>query len=369
MSLLTLPLELRLQIAWSLDSQADVARLAQTCRSLYSSTSWVLYRWNRLYGNNSALNWAVLHNVPDIFHCACRAGTIVARQNLNLVHIAATTAHADMIPTLIQYGFGHSACDENGERPLSIAARHGSLQVFQALVDCGADISLSYANGQTPLHVAAGAGRTDITKLLLDAGAAVSPSLNAPNMSAPVRTKGWTPLHEAVECNNFEVARLLVQHGADPVMADLVDITGTSPLEIALTKRYIDIATFLLENGADLSVLPGADTAYPIFVATQHRDVELVKLLLQYGAETNSRGMLSPLRHALTNKLEEIAGLLLSAGADLSLAGTGGLTGLDYAARCGMVNIIDVVHRTRCKNSPPSVNMGAGIVMNRAIKS
>lgn len=368
MSLLSLPLELRLQIAWSLDTQADVARLTQTCRGLYSSTSWVLYRWNRLFGDNTALNWAVLRNVPDIFHCACRAGTVIAHQNLDLLHLSASTPHNDMISTLIKYGFSHSTYDRNGQTPLSIAAQSGTLQVAQALLNNGADISQVSTSGMTPLHAAAKAGRADIAELLINAGAQVSPQIATSGESSTPRSKGWTPLHEAASCNSLDVVRVLLKHGADPTMAELADTTGTSPLEMALTKRYIEMATLLLGSGAELSVLPGADTAYPVFVATQHRDVELVELLLKYGAEVNSKGMLSPLRYALTNRLKEIAGLLISAGADLSLAGMGGLTGLDYASRCGMLDVIDMAHRRNRRNILQSVDMGSGVVHRSAIK-
>jgi ankyrin repeat protein len=65
------------------------------------------------------------------------------------------------------------------------------------------DLNECDESGQTPLHQAAAAGNVAVVERLLLAGA-------DPNVSR--FSSNETPLHDAV---NLEVARLLVDHGAD----------------------------------------------------------------------------------------------------------------------------------------------------------
>ena len=65
-----------------------------------------------------------------------------------------------------------------------------------------------------------------------------------------VSFKGITPLTNAIENNDFEAARLLVQAGADVNYSDGADLR---PLFYSFLQAQVDISHFLLENGATLS--------------------------------------------------------------------------------------------------------------------
>lgn len=102
---------------------------------------------------------------------------------------------------------------------LSYAARNRRRQAVDALLDRGADIDGEAYNG-TALHWAVHAGDLGLVRHLLSRGA-------NPNRSAQFGTQwGVTPLHTAAWLDRVEIARALLDAGADP---ELRDTTHDSP--------------------------------------------------------------------------------------------------------------------------------------------
>lgn len=98
---------------------------------------------------------------------------------------------------------------------------------------------------------------------------------------------GFTPLGLACFFGRYEIARYLVLKGAD---VNLPSNNGFNvfPLHSAATGNYTDIARLLVENGAQVNVVQQAG-ATPLHSAAQHGNLELLILLLEYGAEVNIR--------------------------------------------------------------------------------
>ncbi len=92
----------------------------------------------------------------------------------------------------------------NGRRALNWAAWYDQVEVISYLLDRGAPIDLVNNTGFSALHHAAEAGSLGAAGALIAAGADV----NLPNRA------GATPLDTAIERENFEVAELLMEHGA-----------------------------------------------------------------------------------------------------------------------------------------------------------
>lgn len=116
------------------------------------------------------------------------------------MHRAAMLGLAEAVRALLRFGSQASARDQHGETPLHKAAREGHLSTV-ALLARVSDVNLGNHLGMTPLHWAALAGRRDVAKVLLECGA--DPSM--PN----VALDGVTPGRLAELMGYEELADLL----------------------------------------------------------------------------------------------------------------------------------------------------------------
>ncbi|KAH7382754.1 ankyrin repeat-containing domain protein [Phaeosphaeria sp. MPI-PUGE-AT-0046c] len=190
--------------------------------------------------------------------------------------------------------------------------------------------------GRTPLYVAAVHGQNSMLKLLLDRGA--DPNVHGGDLDYP--------LIAAVLAKHEEAATLLLKYGADPNLCS--GEFGTA-LQTAFRERHRDLVRILIDAGAKI---PAADTFKlsplymassngnkwsPIQVAAETGHIEIVKLLLQNGADKNSldRTSLSPLHRAAFGGHLQVAKLLLDHGAFLNAPDLYGLTPFDDAANQG----------------------------------
>jgi hypothetical protein len=161
------------------------------------------------------------------------------------LHSAAYFGHIEVSRLLLQYETNIYAYDNRGRTPLHLAVQYGRVNVARLLLEYGADIDAHDNQGRTPLHVAAHYECINEARLLLEYGAYV----NARDKSRV------TPLLDAVKhkllehrinrCRPLEVARLLVEHGANIGVEDDV---GRTAFQLASGYGYHDFAKFLSDH-------------------------------------------------------------------------------------------------------------------------
>ena len=182
--------------------------------------------------------------------------------------LAAFAGHDKVLQTLLDHGGKIDIRDNTGMSPLHCAAYYGRLEVIQVLLTNGAEVNATNRYGFTPLSESVGKGFPDAAMLLLSAGASVS------NRDR----RGWQPLHLALRSNRLkpeirlQLVTALLDHGADPNAENQggwekdsnYDSTvspfaifqrrnpnrGNTPLAIAESNGFLDIAELLKERGA-----------------------------------------------------------------------------------------------------------------------
>ena len=125
-------------------------------------------------------------------------------------------------------------------------------------------------------------------------------------------------LIEAVQANNLERVRLLVEQGADKDK-DKGDGNSWTPLYWASLKGHFEVTQYLVGQGATLDKADN-DGWTPLIAAANRGHLEVTRYLLEQGADrdkANNDGY-TPLHIAAVNGHLEIAMLLMSYGADLN---------------------------------------------------
>lgn len=172
-----------------------------------------------------------------------------------------------------------------------------------------------------PLHEAVRQGDLEATTRLLGAGAyASSPS---GSYSTPLLTV-------AVHLGDEDMVAVLVAHGAN---VDALDTFGNTPLfwAVGVPSAPPEIADILLSAGADPNVRNRMG-ATPLWNAALMGRVEVIRLLILYGAEINVRSDFAPLDSATTLGRIEAMEVLLDAGAQVDIQSPSGSTPLHSAA-------------------------------------
>jgi ankyrin repeat protein len=190
------------------------------------------------------------------------------------------------------------------------AARDGYADIVRLLIEFGAEVDAAGSERvHTALVLAAHQGHSEIVSLLLDHGADV-------NKAHPV--SGSDALLEAVNQGRTQCVRLLLQAGADPDRAYQTEGGDVRILSVASAKGDTEIVRFLLEHGADLNA-EGGDGHTALNVAAGKGHAGVVSLLLGHGADplkinpVNGSDALLP---AVIGKQVECVRLLLEAGAN-----------------------------------------------------
>lgn len=188
------------------------------------------------------------------------------------------------------------------------------LDEIRILLACGAKVNEPVTQGLLPLHYAVWQRYLEAAQLLLVRGSDV----NARDEC------GYSALHLSSEHGYTELVSLLLYQGArvdyredtdDPFPRTTV---CDEPLRLAIRNRHADVARILLEHGAD----PNKRYFFGSEInLVSPLDLEFLRLLLTFGAhpETRDRAGLTPLMKAarLPQGMDSVL-LLLSFGADVN---------------------------------------------------
>ncbi|XP_026711980.1 ankyrin repeat and SOCS box protein 9 [Athene noctua] len=187
--------------------------------------------------------------------------------------------------------------------PLHDASIHGRLLTLKKLIKQGSDVNLVTADQVSPLHEACLGGHAACASVLLKHGAQVN----------GVTVDWHTPLFSACVSGSVACLNLLLQHGAS--LHPPCDLA--SPIHEAAKRGHVQCIEFLASHGANIDHnIKHLGT--PLYVACENQQVNCAKKLLESGANVNSgKGLDSPLHVAARNGSMELVMLLIDFGADI----------------------------------------------------
>jgi len=245
---------------------------------------------------------------PDLV-LAVQNGDAEKVSALLATHPGLVNAPVDLDPHVLR------PSDARAMRLLHLAVAADQREILKLLIERGANMNARNADGRKPLHDCFELGRDDLAQILLGAGAEPDVCLAA----------AWGMHAQLTE---------LLKH--DPDQANDLE-TGMSPLGwCAYGGDQSSSAEILFGHGAVVDRAPFDWAAWG--PATHVANTAVARVFLAHGADPNARSQVggdTPLHRVITSRLVEdpsdFVAMLLSAGADPSIANDAGQTPLDEA--------------------------------------
>jgi ankyrin repeat protein len=329
------------------------------------------------------------------------------------LHWAVRAGDLAAVKRLLHDGANARAANRYGVTPLALAAQNGDAAALDVLMAAGADPNGTLTGGQTMLMVAARTGNPAAIKMLIAHGARVNESETVLGETAliwaaaddhgeavralaqagadvnarsrvtqfPVRDwgdgksgrftvlprGGWTPLMYAARQDARDSLRALAAARAD---LNATDPDGTTALTLAIINAHYDLASLLLDEGADPKV-PDKRGMTPLYAAVDMHTLDetpgrpspkqtdaidslgMMDRLLAKGADPNGRLVATVLERVHNNgdpvlsegatplmraaRKADVAAtrILLGRGSDPRLAMKGGVTAVMIASGFG----------------------------------
>jgi ankyrin repeat protein len=224
---------------------------------------------------------------------------------------------------------------ESGRAALMAAADANNIPALTWLLENNVPLDGVDAAGSTALHHAAGKGAHEVMKLLLDHGA--DPLVR----NAQIKTA----LHIAAERGDEEAADMLLAfpevrrtlndfrtftNGYTPLMAAIAN-SGTAERNTG----HLAIAQKLIETGALINDVD-FQNRHSLYIAVENSTPAMVKMLISHGADVMKAPLSGDRKQPMTQRIStngytEKLQLLADAGADLNAADSSGNTALHIA--------------------------------------
>ena len=208
--------------------------------------------------------------------------------------------------------------------PIIIASQYGNLEIVKLLISYHTNLELKDEYENTALIRASQNDHLDIIKELV-------------NNDADIETHQGVILRMAAENGYKEVIEYFLKKG---VNVDSKDPNGNTALVHASLLNQLNIVKYLLENGADVNA---GSTVTPLMAASYVGNKDIAAFLIRNKANVNIKGDkgLSALTLAATNGHSEIVSLLLKNKADINAKSDEGVTALIAASAGGHITIVE----------------------------
>ncbi len=212
---------------------------------------------------------------------------VAAEESGSPLYLAGGMGREEVVRLLLDLGADVTRGPE-GRQPIHAAAQRGHKSCVEMLLAAGADVNSADRGGRTPLHRAAAGWHTPVVELLLARGAEVNARMKNDRtalceamIAAQARSR-----RESI-ADLLAVVKVLISKGSD---VNARDDEGRAALHWAAVTGQVEVAKALLEAGADPLMESRPDRPFdlshrPIDIARQHPDrPEMLELLRAHAA-------------------------------------------------------------------------------------
>ncbi|MGH8260844.1 MAG: ankyrin repeat domain-containing protein [Steroidobacteraceae bacterium] len=274
---------------------------------------------------STPLMWAVYRQDVAAVKRLLRAGAEVDAANMygaTAMQMAATTGNAAILKQLLRAGANADSANAEGQTALMAVARTGNVRAAKLLIEHGANVNARERwGGQTALMWASARRHPQVMELLIRHGADVNARsvwrdwerhVTAESRAKRTNTGGLTPLMYAAREDCLQCVNVLIKHHVD---VDQPDPDGVAPVTVAIMNDNWDIAARHIQAGCDANQWdiygqgplfaaiaanvhsPGSATAGPLDPSNRTTGMEVVRMLLDRGANPNMQLFYRPKRN------------------------------------------------------------------------
>ena len=226
----------------------------------------------------TALHWAAFHDDVDVAKLVIGAkASLEVRTRVGSITpliLASKNGSAEMVELLLAAGADPNHASSTGTTALMGAAMAGSVASANVLVDAAADVNARETHhGQTPLMFAAWENRPRVIRFLIGRGAHPELASNVLVLNEPRFDDEGNPRRRR---------KGREQSGGNSAMG------GMTALLFAAREGHLESVEALVESGADVHHVAGADASSPMVIAIANGHYTVAKYLLDHGANANT---------------------------------------------------------------------------------
>lgn len=194
-------------------------------------------------------------------------------------------------------------------------------QIVSALLKHGADVNAKTTNGWTALHRAVQFNRSDQAELLVASKADVNAHGSQPKDEPKLGMRKAERAASVAPSGGLARGLPLVQPGMMPSPAQpfgavfapgsfpdgtpqLAANKDVTPLHIAVANQNLELAKFLLDHGADVNARD-AESHTPLHFAVNRRDLDMIRLLLDAKADPDAKDAAGTTPLAMASQLPD----------------------------------------------------------------